>query len=209
MMTFRGVILVGRRTWLSIAAVMGDLVLAKTASGQPAIEGYADYETFTARLKKLADLNLIKRHVAGIAGRFNYCAWRLTACGVSKVRDEFPLESIPRGREERLQSQSLVDMEHREANPRADRAEGRADATRQAGGARLGATLGPPCAVPQTAKQPPSGRGCLLPIAVVMVQRGLGICLTSRAVMALVSSARTIARETGSIAVCGASAPML
>jgi hypothetical protein len=43
----------------------------------------------------------------------------------------------------------------------------------------------------------------MFPIAVVSKPLGLGSALTSRAVIAVVSSARTIAREVDSIAVSG------
>ncbi len=67
------------------------------------------------RLKKLADLDLVKRHIKGIPPRLAYFAWRLTARGVGSVLDEFTEEAIPEGLDDRLANQSLVDIEHREA----------------------------------------------------------------------------------------------
>src|SRR5262245_42589301 len=37
------------------------------------------------RLRKLAGLNLVKRHTKGAPPRSNYCAWRLSGAGIEAV----------------------------------------------------------------------------------------------------------------------------
>ena len=66
------------------------------------------------RLRSLASRDFIKRHSKGAPPRSSYCAWRLTPNGMGVVRDEFG-EDVPEGLDERLATQSLVDLDHREA----------------------------------------------------------------------------------------------
>jgi hypothetical protein len=70
------------------------------------------------RLRKLAQLNLVRRHTNGAPPRSNYCAWRLTSAGIAAVLREFPEEIIREGLDDRLARQSLRDLEHREAASR-------------------------------------------------------------------------------------------
>jgi hypothetical protein len=70
------------------------------------------------RLRKLAQLNLIRRHTNGAPPRSNYCAWRLTSAGVAAVLRAFPEEPIREGLDDRLARQSLRDLAHREAASR-------------------------------------------------------------------------------------------
>jgi hypothetical protein len=67
------------------------------------------------RLRKLAGLNLVKRHTKGAPPRSNYCAWRLSGAGIEAVARAFPDEPIPDGLEDKLARQSLYNLEHREA----------------------------------------------------------------------------------------------
>jgi hypothetical protein len=67
------------------------------------------------RLRKLAALNLIRRHTNGAAPRSNYCAWRVTGRGIETVADAYPGEHIPQRLDERLARQSLANDAYREA----------------------------------------------------------------------------------------------
>src|SRR5437867_3319057 len=62
------------------------------------------------RLRRMAQLDLIKRHVQGVPERLHYCAWRLTGRGIARLLDEFPREPLLEGLDERLRSQSLADV---------------------------------------------------------------------------------------------------
>ena len=72
---------------------------------------YAGYR----RLRKLSQMNLIRRHTNGAPPRSNYCAWRLTGAGIDMVIRAYPEDLVRDGLEERLSRQSLAAFEHREA----------------------------------------------------------------------------------------------
>ena len=67
------------------------------------------------RIKRLKDLNLVKRHTLGVPPRSNYGAWRLTGAGIAVIHRALPNELLLEGLEERVARQSLFDPEHREA----------------------------------------------------------------------------------------------
>ncbi len=67
------------------------------------------------RIGRLANRHLIRCHRRGVAASHGYSAWCLTTAGIKAVLDAFPNEQIPSGLDQRLQSQPLIDLEHREA----------------------------------------------------------------------------------------------